>query len=82
MIRVFAAVIMFFLATLLSPALLLPFVLLHALAWFALELIVIGMAVDAYFGALTSFPLYTIGAIAIVAMAEWIKPHLSMYASE
>jgi hypothetical protein len=51
---------------------------LYALRWFGLELIVLGFAIDVTFGTY-QWPLYTIGAVLIVAFVEWWKPTLSVY---
>ena len=82
MIRFCAACILLFLSTLLSPWLLLPFAILHAFSWFAFELIIIAAAIDAYFGVLYVAPYYTISALGLVVLAEWVKPRLSVYADE
>lgn len=78
-VRVLAGAIILLLATVVSPWLLLPFIILHALSWFAIELLVIAAAIDAYFGVAHMMPYYTLSAFVIVAAAEWIKPHLSFY---
>lgn len=80
--RLFAGAIIIFLTTTVSPWLLLPFVLLHAFAWFAVELVVIAALIDAYFGILHPVPYYTLAAVVIVVLAEWLKPQLSMYADK
>ena len=79
MMRILAGVVMFFLGTLLTPWLLLPFAALHAFSWFALELVFIGFCTDVFFGVSHTVPYYTLGAAGLVMVAEWIKPQLSMY---
>lgn len=79
-LRLLAGLIMLLLATVISPWLLLPFAILHALSWFAIELLVIAAAIDAYFGVFHVVPYYTLAAALIVVAAEWVKPHLSFYA--
>lgn len=80
--RVVASIIIILASVTVTPALLFPLVVLHALSWFALELIVIGAFIDAYFGATYGFPFYTLGAAVVVFLSELIKPHLSFYDGE
>ncbi len=79
MMRVIAVIIFLLLSTLVSPWLLLPFAAIHALAWFALELVFIGAALDAFFGVHYVFPYYTVAAVCLIVFCEWFKPHLSFY---
>lgn len=80
MMRFVAGAIIGILATVVPPLVLLPFVILHALSWYALELIFIAALIDGYFGVAFGIPYYTLVAGVIVLVAEWIKPHLSFYA--
>ena len=80
MIRLLASIIILSLSIVASPLLLLPIVVMHALAWFAIELVFIGAIIDAFFGTLYVVPYYTLAAIGIVCVCEWIKPPLSFYA--
>lgn len=79
MTRILAGALMLFLGVLLPPWLLMPFFVLHALAWFGYELIIIGALIDAYFGGSTALPLYTIFATGVVVCIEFAKPYLSFY---
>ena len=80
MMRVIAGFLILFLSTLLSPLMLLPLVMLHALAWFGWELLIIGALIDSYFGVVHTVPWYTLTAVVLVVLAEWLKPHLTFYA--
>lgn len=82
MMRFTATIIAICLSVLVSPWLLLPVACLHALAWFAWELILIGLCVDVYFGAASGLPYYTLAAIVLVSAAEWVKPQLLFYARD
>jgi hypothetical protein len=62
-----------------GPWLVLPAAVLHALAWFGIELIFIAAGIDAFFGVGHGVPYYTIAAVIIVGGAEWVKPRLSFY---
>ena len=77
--RILAAFTILIASTLVSAWILLPIALLHALAWFGLELIIIATLIDVYFGAGSVVPYYTLAAVVIVAVAEWVKPRLSFY---
>ena len=78
-VRIVAGLAITLAGLLAAPWLVLPVAVLHALAWFGLELILIGAAFDAYFGAGHGVPYYTIAAIGLVVVAEWLKPRLSFY---
>jgi len=78
-VRIVAGLVITLVGLLASPWLVLPVAMLHALAWFGLELILIGAVFDAYFGAGHGVPHYTLIAISLVVVAEWLKPRLSFY---
>lgn len=48
----------------------------------AYELVVLGIALDAYFGAPGVAPLYTLMGAAVAAVAEFLKPRIRWYARE
>ncbi|MEL6804238.1 MAG: hypothetical protein AAFO91_10695 [Bacteroidota bacterium] len=80
--RIIASIVIIFLAVSVSPLILLPLAVLHAFSWFALELVIIGALIDAYFGGVQLMPYYTLAAMGLVAIAEWLKPRLLMYVQE
>lgn len=45
----------------------------------ALELVFLGIAVDAFFGLSQSIPYYTLLTGAVVMFMEWLKPQLVFY---
>ncbi len=52
----------------------------YAFFFFAPELIVVGLAIDAlYGGGAHTVPWYTISGLCIVLLAEWAKPRLLLY---
>lgn len=63
-----------------SPWLMLPFVIAYAFVWRAYELLLLSACIDAYFGAASMIPYYTLAAGCIIILLESIKPHLSFYA--
>jgi len=71
--------IIFVVSVFVSPLIILPLAVLHALSWFSLELIVFGVLIDAYFGISSDYPYYTLSALGIVFIAEFIKPYLTFY---
>jgi hypothetical protein len=77
--RIFASLIILFISIFLPPVVILPLAILHALSWFALELVVFGALIDVYFGGASVLPFYTLIAIAIVFCAEYLKPYLTFY---
>ena len=76
-IRILATGAIVFAGLLAGPWLLLPVAILHALAWFGIELIILGALFDVYFGAGHVVPYYTLAAAAVVGVAEWLKPRLA-----
>lgn len=77
--RWFTGIIIFTVSIFVSPLVILPLAILHALSWFGLELIVIGVLIDVYFGVGITIPYYTLAALVIVFVAEYIKPYLTFY---
>ncbi len=51
----------------------------YALRYTAYELVCIAAAIDAYYGAGTIIPYYTLCACAGLLIIEWIKPRISLY---
>lgn len=45
----------------------------------AYELLMLAVAIDAYFGALTIVPYYTLACTCILLAAAWAKPRLLIY---
>lgn len=55
-------------------------VIAYSFLYFGIELIFIAVAVDAYFGyAENSYYLYTLGTTAVLFLAQYLKPRLSLY---
>lgn len=77
--RWFTGIIIFTVSIFVSPWVILPLAVLHALSWFALELVVFGVLIDVYFGVGISIPYYTLSALLIVFIAEYVKPYLTFY---
>lgn len=52
----------------------------YALHFFLpLELLVLAVLVDTYFGGAVSIPYYTVSILVLILCIEWIKPQLSFY---
>lgn len=72
---------MFVAALFFSLWLVAPLAVAYSLVFFAPELIVFGVLIDAYFGFGNAVPVYVIGASLIVVVSELLKPHLSFYST-
>ena len=77
--RLIAGLIIFVVSIFVPPLVILPLAILHALSWFALELIVFAALIDIYFGVVSDLPYYTLSAIVIVLVVEYLKPYLTFY---
>lgn len=53
-----------------------PVAIYYALRWFAPELILLGSLFDVYFGAIDTWPTYTLGGFLIVLASEIGKRYL------
>ena len=78
MIRAVLSLLMFLFAIFLPFWLLVPIAIAYAIRFWAFELIIFAALIDAYFGAVVDWPYYTIGALAIVVLAELAKEHLNI----
>lgn len=45
----------------------------------AVELLVLAALIDGYFGVHTLTPYYTLSALVLLFLAEWLKPRLIIY---
>jgi len=77
--RFLAGVGMLLAGIFLPSFILVPLAAIYALRWWAVELLFMGAAIDAYFGVVDSFPYYTSAAAFIVLTAEYAKKHLSIF---
>ena len=77
--RLIAGLIIFIVSIFVPPLVILPLAILHSLSWFALELIIFAALIDVYFGVVSGLPYYTLGAIIIVLVVEYLKPYLTFY---
>jgi len=82
MSRLIALVILTAATVLLPAVLLVPLVLIYAFNFWAWELILLAVLIDAYFGSAVVAPYYTYGAIALVLIAEYSKKNLSLFLNE
>ncbi len=64
------------LSVFITPLLAVPAALLYAWRWYAPELLLLGLAIDAYFGPMSEWPYYAIGSFLIVAGTEIAKRYL------
>jgi hypothetical protein len=80
-VRIFAFLVLLFLVVTLPTWLLAVCALIYAFRFTAYELIVVGACIDTYYGGgtLLYIPYYTFFSIAIVFIAEFIKPRISVY---
>ena len=79
MTRISLALLMTLTAVFLPIWLVIPLAVAYAVRFWAIELVVFGALIDAYFGAVTAWPYYTLAAIAIVVTAELAKQHLTLF---
>lgn len=57
-----------------------PLWAVYALRYVAYELVVLGIALDAYFGMMMPWHVvYTVSAFVVCLGAEWLKPRMSLY---
>ena len=77
--RLIAFITLLFLSTLLSPWILILLVALYRLKWFALELMILALLIDSFYGVSAALPIYTLGTAGLVFLLEWIKPKLLFY---
>jgi hypothetical protein len=77
--RLTAYIILIFLSTLLPWYLLSVLVLMYALRYTAYELIVLAIAIDAYYGVYYTLSYYTFAAVALLICVEWAKPRFLIY---
>jgi len=77
--RWIAGIIILTVSIFVPPLVILPLAILHALSWFALELVVFAVLIDVYFGVGSIWPYYTLAALLIVFVVEYIKPYLTFY---
>ncbi|MFT5037388.1 MAG: hypothetical protein ACI9VM_000968 [Candidatus Azotimanducaceae bacterium] len=78
--RIITFIFLVFLSTLLPWYLVLGCAVVYA--WYfktAYELIVLAIAIDAYFGAHIVFAQYTVTAIILLISMEWAKPRFLIY---
>lgn len=76
--RVVCFIFLILLSTLLPLWLWLSLALLYAYFWCGVELLVIAVLLDAYFG-VSSIPLYTVCVGVGLLLLEWLKPRLLVY---
>lgn len=77
--RLVASIVMILVSVLMPLWALVPLAVWYAMSWFAVELIVLGAFIDAYFGVGHTIPYYTLGSFFIVVISECAKPYLSFY---
>ena len=81
MYRIISAIGIWIVGIFCTPFILAPLAIVYAFMFrSAYELIVLAACIDAFFGSDAFLPYYTLSAIAIVGIAELIKPHLALYA--
>ncbi|OGG86034.1 hypothetical protein A2392_01025 [Candidatus Kaiserbacteria bacterium RIFOXYB1_FULL_46_14] len=59
-----------------SPFLALPLAVWYSLRYFAPELIFIAALLDAYFGAVSTIPYYTLSAFLVIIVTMFIKRYI------
>jgi hypothetical protein len=59
-----------------TPLIALPLACFYAMRWFAPELLVVGFLIDCYFGAASSWPIFTLATFVIIVSAEAAKKYL------
>lgn len=58
----------------------LPIVILYTFYYDGIEIILIAVLVDAYFGyGHTSVPWYTVAALGLLILVRFLRPYVSMY---
>lgn len=77
--RFVAFITLLFLAPLLPLAFMLVLFLLYSLRWLGIELLFLAAFLDAYFGAASTYPLYTIATGTGLLAIAWLKPLLTVY---
>lgn len=51
----------------------------YAFAWNGLELLLLTVIIDGYFGGMSELPLYTLGIAGCLLLARLLRPYLSIY---
>jgi len=77
--RIVSFILMILLSVVLPAWALLPLAVWYSMSWFAVELVVLGAFIDAYFGVGILIPYYTLTAVLTVVASECAKPYLSFY---
>lgn len=80
--RIVAFITLLVLSTLVPWPVLLILAGAYVLIWTGYELVFGALLIDAYFGATILVPHYTITAVALLCIAEWLKPRLLLYNTE
>ncbi|MEX0913037.1 MAG: hypothetical protein WDZ56_00745 [Candidatus Paceibacterota bacterium] len=77
--RILSFISIVILSVFITPLISLPIVLWYALRWYAPEIIVLGLIIDAFFGGTNGLPYYTTTAFLLVILAESAKGSLMIY---
>lgn len=79
MIRIISLLFLFLIAVFTSPVLAAFLAFWYSLRYFAPELIVLAVFIDASFGTVATLPYYTIGAFILVLMTMFAKRYIMIW---
>ena len=80
--RIVSFIFLFILTTLLPLPLTVLLICAYALLWEGYELLCIAVCLDAFFGAGSLLPYFTIGTTLLLVISVWIRPRLLLYNQE
>ncbi len=72
--RIIAFIVLIFICTLLPWYLALACACVYAFYYTAYELLILALMIDAYYGAYSVVPYYTLGTVMILVSVDFIKP--------
>ena len=77
--RIIACIALLVLLTFVPIAVAAGLLLLYGLVWAGMEMLLVAIIIDSFFGLSAPYPLYTLLAGGVLLTITWLKPHLSVY---